>query len=102
MRRAGARNWWYGDTRDTGEDADLVACRLMHQFAGMLRQRYIFRAVVAQPQINLSAPGGKELGRPRVKTVLDCARKEGLYTVDTYDTFAAAGVDRDVKSFYRI
>ena len=102
MRHAGARDWWYGDTRDTGEDSDLVACRLMHKFAAMLRQRNIFGAVVALPQIDLWAPGGKELGRSRVKAVLDCARKEGLYTVDTYDTFAAAGVAQDVKSFYTI
>ena len=102
MRHAGARDWWYGDKKDTGENADLITCRLMHRFAGVVRQKALFGAVVALPQVDLWAPGGKEIGRSRVKAVLDCARKEGLFTVDTYDAFAAAGVAQDSKAFYTI
>jgi hypothetical protein len=103
MRRAGAADWWYGDKQRTGESADLVACRLMARFAVIVKAHNLAGVVVAIPQFDLwYKPEGKESGRPRVKAVLECASREGLAVVDTYDAFDTAGASTDIKAFYPV
>lgn len=103
MRRLGRFELWYGGVVHTGVDTDLVACRLMDRFAALVRQEKVETLVVALTQSDRwTDPQAGAARHRRVVAVLDCARRAGLATLDTYDGFAAAGAATDVDRFYRL
>lgn len=101
MGRLGAHELWHGDTIHTGEDSDLISCRLMVRFAALVQRESVQALVVAFPRYEDWAwpESGKKQHR-RVTTVLDCASKAGLKTLDTYDRFAKEGVAQNLEAFF--
>jgi hypothetical protein len=91
MRRLGADDLWYGDEESTGQDVDTIACRLMGRFADTVRRHSARGLVVVFPQDNdWQAARTRDADRRRTSTVLACAGRQGLQTLDTYPAFAAA------------
>lgn len=101
MGRLGAHELWHGDTIHTGEDSDLISCRLIARFAGLVQREKVEALVVAFPRYEDWAwPKNGTVQRRRVAAVLDCARNAGLRTLNTYDPFAKEGVAQDVEAFF--
>ncbi|MDB5487684.1 MAG: GDSL-like Lipase/Acylhydrolase family, partial [Reyranella sp.] len=86
---------------ETGENADLVSCRLMDRFAALIRHEKVEALVVAFPRYEDWAwPRNGKTQHRRVATVLDCANKAGLQTLNTYEAFENAGVAQDPEDFF--
>lgn len=101
MNRLGAHETWHGDTLETGEDGDLLSCRLMDRFAALVRREKVEALVVAFPRYEDWAwPRQGEMQRKRVAAALACASRAGLPVLDTYDDFAKAGVAGDPEAFF--
>ena len=101
MNRLGAYELWHGDTVETGENADLVSCRLMDRFAALIRHEKVEALVVAFPRYEDWAwPRNGKTQHRRVAAVLDCANKAGLQTLNTYEAFEKAGVAQDPEAFF--
>lgn len=101
MNRLGAYELWHGDTVDTGEDSDLVSCRLMGRFAALVQREKVDALVVAFRRYEDWAwPGNGKVRDRRVAAILDCANRAGLKTLDTREAFEAAGVAKDPEAFF--
>ena len=101
MNRLGAYETWHGDTLETGEDGDLLSCRLMDRFAALARREKVEALVVGFPRYEDWAwPRKGEEQRKRVAAVLACAGRAGLPVLDTYGDFARAGVADDPEAFF--
>ena len=101
MSRLGAYELWRGDTVDSGQDSDLVACRLMARFAMLAQREKVEALVVGFPRYEDWAwPKNGERQHRRVAAVLDCARRAGLKTHNTKEAFVKAGVAEDPQSFF--
>lgn len=101
MNRLGAHELWRGDAVGTGEDADLVSCRLMERFAALVRYERVEALVVAFPRYeDWVWPRNGRTQQGRVAAVLECASKAGLPTLNTYEAFETAGVVQDPEAFF--
>ena len=101
MGRLGAHEFWRGDTVHTGEDSDLISCRLMARFARLVQRERVEALVVAFPRYEDWAwPKDGATQHRRVAAVLDCARTAGLRTLNTYAAFEKEGVAQDLESFF--
>jgi hypothetical protein len=99
MRRLGANEFWYGAQVSTGEDAQEIACRLMSRFAQSVRGASAQGLVVALPQYNDWGDATVQAAdHKRTSMVLECARRRGLQTLDTYGAFA--NVAGDPRTLY--
>ncbi|MBL8675681.1 MAG: hypothetical protein JNL07_12385, partial [Rhodospirillales bacterium] len=105
MRRLGFLDYWYGGV--AGEhrahsDGPAVACLLMKRAAALKAAHDVRVIVVAQypPQVWTQPPFQREQTR-RAADVLDCARKAGLETLDTFEGVRAV-VARDGHGPYYI
>jgi hypothetical protein len=91
MRRLGAAELWYGSDESTGQDVDTIACRLMGRFAASLRRHSARGLVVVFPQdSDWQTARTLDADHRRTSTVLACASRRGLQTLDTYPAFAEA------------
>lgn len=101
MRRVGANTLWYGAEVPTGADDSEVACRLMDRFAELAQRHRVRGLVVSLAQYSSwTVPGAGAKDRAVISRVLECARRRGLQTLDTYDAFAAAGATSNPDSLY--
>lgn len=101
MNRLGAYEAWHGDTLETGEDGDLLSCKLMERFAALVRREKTEALVVAFSRYEDWAwPREGEVQRKRVAAVLACASRAGLPVLDTHGDFAKAGVAGDPEAFF--
>lgn len=94
MRRLGAFELWYGAQVSTGEDTQAIACRLMSRFARLVQEATAQGLVVALPQYNdWTDATVQAVDHKRMSLVLECARRRGLQTLDTYGAFASIAGD---------
>ena len=103
FRRLGLNEWWAGSSIYVHSDGDLVSCRLMDRFAALVRKEDAKGLVVAFDEVHAWKDSDKawtERDRKHVATVLACAKKAGLATLDTHDGFAAADVASAVADYY--
>jgi hypothetical protein len=101
MGRLGAHELWRGDTVYTGEDGDLISCRLMSRFAALVQRENVQALVVGFPRYEDWAwPASGITQHRRVAAVLDCASKAGLGTLNTHAPFEKAGVAQDLEGFF--
>lgn len=101
MGRLGAHELWRGDTIHTDEDSDLISCRLMARFAGLVQRENVHALVVAFPRYEDWAwPGNGIVQQRRVAAVLDCARNAGLHTLNTRELFENEGVAQDLEGYF--
>jgi hypothetical protein len=101
MNRLGAYELWRGDTVETGEESDLVSCRLMARFAALVQREKVDALVVAFPRYeDWVWPQNGHTQHRRVAAVLECARKAGLKALNTREAFETAGVAQDPESFF--
>src|SRR6185503_3834037 len=78
MRRLGAYELWYGARVSTGEDTQVIACRLMTRFADSVRRHAADGLVVALPQYDdWVDPRTLAANHKRTSMVLECARRQG-------------------------
>jgi hypothetical protein len=99
MRRLGAHELWYGTDRSTGQDTRAIACRLMYRFAQSLRGHGAEGLVVALPQASdWDDPTTRAADQAKASHVLDCARQQGLRTLDAYGVIERAA--QDPRSLY--
>lgn len=101
MNRLGAYETWHGDSLQTGENGDLLSCRLMERFGALMRRENTQALVVALPRYEDWAwPRDGERQRQQIAATLECAARAGLPILDAYDAFARAGVARDPEAFF--
>jgi lysophospholipase L1-like esterase len=101
MRRLRLTGLWYGTSVEAHDDALEVSCRLMFRFAQLAKNVGSQALVVALPQdMEWTHPKVAETNRRIARTVLDCAAKAGLPTLDTTPGFAAENVAKDVPGYY--
>ena len=94
MRRLGAFELWYGAEASTGENTQAIACRLMNRFARLMQRASAQGLVVALPQYNDWGDATVQAAdHKRTSMVLECARQQGLQTLDTYGAFASVAGD---------
>lgn len=101
MRHFGLIDLWEGVNVPNGvADTDLVACRLMHRFAGDLKQHGLPGLVVALPEYReWATPALHVVAHRRNEAVLTCARDAGLRTLDVWDDLVKAGIVRSPEDF---
>ncbi len=101
MGRLGAHELWHGDSVYTGQDSDLISCRLMNRFAALVQRENVQALVVGFPRYEDWAwPANGINQHRRVAAVLDCANKAGLRTLNTRDPFEKEGVAHDLEAFF--
>lgn len=101
MGRLGAHELWHGNTVHTGEDSDLISCRLMSRLAALTQRENVQALVVGFPRYEDWAwPGNGIVQHRRVAAVLDCASRAGLKTLNTYAPFEQEGVAQELETFF--
>jgi hypothetical protein len=101
MNRLELHDLWHGDTVETGEDSDLVSCRLMARFAALVQREKVDALVVAFRRYEDWAwPANGGIQDRRVAAVLGCASAAGLKTLNTSEAFEKNGVARDPEAFF--
>lgn len=105
LRRLGYMAWWRRGQPSHVEPAHdqgaQVACLLMHRLAALREQHNTKVVLVAQysPQAwETEAFRRKETGV--VRAVADCARAQGIDTIDTYSAVATAVRARGISGYY--
>lgn len=101
VNRLGVQQTWYGREVGTGVDPFIVSCRLMERFAALVTREHADALVVALPEPNVFLDAKAAAGQHEaLTTVLGCAARAGLPTLDTLAAFERENAGRDLSAFY--
>lgn len=101
VTRLGVRSFWIGREVGTGVDPFVVSCRLMTRFAALVQRNHVDALVVAFPEQGVFFDATAAAGQHEaLTTVLGCAARAGLPTLDTLADFGKENVGRNIDAYY--
>ncbi len=101
VKGLGLQSSWSGREVGTGADPFVVSCRLMARLAALVQHAGANALVVALPEQGVFFDARAAAGQHEaLTTVLGCAARAGLPTLDVTAAFRQENVGRDIDAWY--